>query len=130
RLRARRRWRHPRPGREDHPDRILPGSGSRRKREARFEPPWGGIALRLGCWRTWRTVAAIGSPRVEFRKQSLAEDDQVIAVGVEVREHAGVPVAVFEVEAPGRLVMGQRRGLDQEEPPLVTADVFLHGAEQ
>ena len=40
-------------------------------------------------------------------------------------EDAGLLVAPIPIEAPGRLVVGERRGLDQEEPAIATTDVRL-----
>ena len=48
--------------------------------------------------------------------EPLAEDDHVVAVGVVVGQHGGRLVPVLEVEPPGRLVVRERRRLDQEQP--------------
>src|SRR5205085_1484521 len=61
---------------------------------------------------------------------ALAEDDHVVAVAVVVAQDAGHLVAVLEVEAAGRLVVGQGRRLDEQHPAVAAADVVLGVAQQ
>ena len=55
----------------------------------------------------------------------LAEDDHVVAVGVEVAQDARDRVALAQVEPPRRLVGRQRRGFDEQDAAVPPADVVL-----
>src|SRR3712207_4191401 len=91
-------------------------------------------SLSRGLHRTMPSSFSARRPRLGlvsrdmgFRLASevLAEDDQVVPVGVEVADD-GVPlVAVLDVELARGLVLGQRGGLDEEQPPARGAGRLL-----
>src|SRR5262245_40077498 len=70
--------------------------------------------------------ARISRSEVRFGAlQPFAEDDQRIAVGVEVFDQRSLLVAVLAIEPAGRLVRRHRGRLDQEDAAIVLAHVLF-----
>src|SRR5262245_61902336 len=63
-------------------------------------------------------------------RQTLAEDDLILAVGVEVGQHRAGLVALRRQELPERLLARPRRRLENEQPAAADADVLFRVAEE
>src|SRR5262249_2529591 len=63
-------------------------------------------------------------------RQAFAEDDLILAVGVEVGQDGARLVAVGAEELPERLLARPRRRLENEQPAAAAADVLFRVAEE
>src|SRR5947207_1140 len=107
------------------PETCLPWHAGRWVRLVRFYRPGAtSYARRQGVVRPPAAERAAGGLEV------LGEDDHPVAVGVVVRDRGRLGVPVLQVEPPGRLVVRCGRGLDQQQPAALVADVLLDELQQ
>src|SRR5687767_15958608 len=74
---------------------------------------WIEFFLRTSCQVSITLPALL---RVGDRCTELQVDDLVVAWGIEIRNHGGLPVAARGVEGPGARVVGASRGFHDDHP--------------